>query len=129
MQNKYFVLFFGKIKLPPIYILNTITQIEGKCKYKVLWGVSSCRSTIEIGQDGKSSRKGPHRIKLSYHTAVGSRGDHIFHRQEYNTVYGAQTIHNEVCGETRCNPCQPEVQQEPAIYISGRSAGTVVQRP
>ena len=38
-----------------------------------------------------------------------TRGDHILHEQEYNTGHGVSAIPDEVRGEIRRQPCQPEV--------------------
>ena len=38
-----------------------------------------------------------------------TRGGHILHEQEYNTGHGVSAIPNEVRGEIRRQPCQPEV--------------------
>ena len=38
-----------------------------------------------------------------------TRGDHILHEQEYNTGHGVSAIPNEVRGEIRRQPGQPEV--------------------
>ena len=45
------------------------------------------------------------------------KGDHIPHEQEYNTRHGISAIPNEVCGEIRRQPRQPEVQQEPVVHL------------
>ena len=45
------------------------------------------------------------------------KGDHIPHEQEYSTRHILQVIPNEVCGEIRRQPRQPEVQQEPVVYL------------
>ena len=46
-----------------------------------------------------------------------TRGGHILHEQEYNTGHGVSAIPNEVRGEIRRQPCKPEVQQEPVVYL------------
>ena len=51
-----------------------------------------------------------------------TRGGHILHEQEYNTGNGIPAIHDEVCGEIRRQPCQPEVQQEPVVHLLLESA-------
>ena len=38
-----------------------------------------------------------------------TRGGHILHEQEYNTGHGVSAIPDEVCGEIRRQPGQPEV--------------------
>ena len=38
-----------------------------------------------------------------------TRGGHILHEQEYNTGHGIPAIPDEVRGEIRRQPCQPEV--------------------
>ena len=38
-----------------------------------------------------------------------TRGGHILHEQEYNTGHGISAIPDEVRGEIRRQPCQPEV--------------------
>ena len=45
------------------------------------------------------------------------KGDHIPHEQEYNTRHGISSIPDEVRGEIRREPCQPEVQQKPVVYL------------
>ena len=45
------------------------------------------------------------------------RGDHILHEQEYNTRHGIPAIPDEVCGEIRRQPGQPEIQQEPVVHL------------
>ena len=46
-----------------------------------------------------------------------TRGGHILHEQEYNTGHGVSAISDEIRGEIRRQPRQPEVQQEPVIYL------------
>ena len=46
-----------------------------------------------------------------------TRGGHILHEQEYNTGDGIQAIPDEVRGEIRGQPGQPEVQQEPVLHL------------
>ena len=46
-----------------------------------------------------------------------TRGGHILHEQEYNTGHGISAIPDEVCGEIRREPGQPEIQQEPVVYL------------
>ena len=45
------------------------------------------------------------------------KGDHIPHEQEYSTRHILQVIPNEVRGEIRRQPRQPEIQQEPVIHL------------
>ena len=54
-------------------------------------------------------------VKLPHQTSP--KGDHIPHEQEYNTRHGISAIPNEICGEIRCQPRQPEVQQKPVVYL------------
>ena len=42
---------------------------------------------------------------------------HILHEQEYNTGHGVSVIFDEICRETRCQPCQPKVQQKLVVYL------------
>ena len=46
-----------------------------------------------------------------------TRGGHILHEQEYNTGHGISAIPDEVRGEIRGQPGQPEVQQEPVVHL------------
>ena len=46
-----------------------------------------------------------------------TRGDHILHEQEYNTGHGVSAIPDEIRREIRRQPGQPEVQQEPVVYL------------
>ena len=50
------------------------------------------------------------------HTNI-TKGGHILHEYQYNTGHGIQTIPNEICGEIRREPGQPQVQQEPIIHL------------
>ena len=59
-------------------------------------------------------------VKLPYQTSP--KGDHIPHEQEYNTRHGISAIPNEVCGEIRRQPRQPEVQQEPVVHLFLKAA-------
>ena len=45
------------------------------------------------------------------------RGGHILHEQAYNTRHGVSAIPDEIRGELRGQPRQPEVQQEPVVYL------------
>ena len=45
------------------------------------------------------------------------RGGHILHEDEYNTGHGISAIPDEICGEIRRQPRQPEVQQEPVVHL------------
>ena len=59
-----------------------------------------------------------------------TKGGHILHEQEYNTGHGVSAIHDEVRGEIRRQPCKPEVQQEPVVYLLleetlGRDTGVI----
>ena len=45
------------------------------------------------------------------------KGDHIPHEQYYNTRHGIPAIPNEVRRKIWRQPCQPEVQQEPVVYL------------
>ena len=42
---------------------------------------------------------------------------HILNGQEYNTRHGVSAIPDEIRREIRRDPCQPEVQQEPVVYL------------
>ena len=55
------------------------------------------------------------KVELSHNNLT--KGGHILHEQEYNTGHGVQTILNEVCGEIRREPGQPEVQQKQVVYL------------
>ena len=46
-----------------------------------------------------------------------TKGGHILHEQEYNTGHGISAISDEIRREIRRQPCQPEVQQKPLIYL------------
>ena len=46
-----------------------------------------------------------------------TKGDHILHDQKYNTGHGVSAIPDEICGEIRREPGQPEVQQEPIVHL------------
>ena len=45
------------------------------------------------------------------------RGGHILHEQAYNTGHGVSAIPDEIRGELRGQPRQPEVQQEPVVHL------------
>ena len=45
------------------------------------------------------------------------RGGHILHEQAYSTGHGVSAIPDEIRGEIRRQPSQPEVQQEPVVYL------------
>ena len=45
------------------------------------------------------------------------RGGHILHEQAYSTGHGVSAIPDEIRGELRGQPRQPEVQQEPVVYL------------
>ena len=45
------------------------------------------------------------------------RGGHILHEQAYNTRHGVSAIPDEIRGELRGQPRQPEVQQEPVVHL------------
>ena len=46
-----------------------------------------------------------------------TRGGHILHEQAYNTRHGVSAIPDEIRGELRGQPRQPEVQQEPVVHL------------
>ena len=46
-----------------------------------------------------------------------TRGGHILHGKEYNTGHGISAILDEIRGKIRREPSQPEIQQEPVIYL------------
>ena len=54
-------------------------------------------------------------VKLPHQTSP--KGDHIPHEQKYNTRHGLSAIPDEVRGEIRRQPRQPEVQQEPVVHL------------
>lgn len=54
-------------------------------------------------------------VKLPHQTSP--KGDHIPHEKKYNTRHGLSAIPNEVHREIRREPRQPEVQQEPVVYL------------
>ena len=54
-------------------------------------------------------------VKLPHQTSP--KGDHIPHEQECNTRHGLSAIPNEVRRKIRRQPRQPEVQQEPVVYL------------
>ena len=70
-----------------------------------------CRSTIHIGQLNKKEMK-DRATSVIVEVADNNctRGDHILHEQEYNTGHGVSAIPDEVRGEIRREPRQPEVQ-------------------
>ena len=45
------------------------------------------------------------------------RGGQILHEQAYNTRHGVSAIPDEIRGELRGQPRQPEVQQEPVVHL------------
>ena len=45
------------------------------------------------------------------------RGGHILHEQAYRTRHGVAAIPDEIRGELRGQPRQPEVQQEPVVHL------------
>ena len=47
------------------------------------------------------------KVELSHNNLT--KGGHILHEQEYNTGHGVQAILNEIRGEIRRQPCQPEI--------------------
>lgn len=51
-----------------------------------------------------------------------TKGDHILHGKKYNTGHGIQAITDEVCGEIRREPCEPEIQQKPLVHLLLESA-------
>ena len=46
-----------------------------------------------------------------------TRGNHILHEQEYHTRHGISAIFHEICRKIRRQPCYPEIQQEPVVYL------------
>lgn len=46
-----------------------------------------------------------------------TKGGHILHQQEYNTGHGVSEIPDEIHREVRCEPIQPEVQQNLVLYL------------
>ena len=46
-----------------------------------------------------------------------TRGGHILHEQAYSTRHGVSAIPDEIRGELRGQPRQPEVQQEPVVHL------------
>ena len=64
--------------------------------------LDAVQSTIQIGQQKKKSAE---------------RRSRILHEKEYNTGHGIPAIPNEVRGEIRRQPGQPEVQQKPVLYL------------
>ena len=48
-------------------------------------------------------------VKVEVADNNSTRGGHILHEQEYNTGHGVSAIPDEVRGEIRRQPCQPEV--------------------
>ena len=54
-------------------------------------------------------------VKLPHQTSP--KGDYIPHEQKYTTRHGLSEIPNEVHREIRCQPRQPEVQQEPFVHL------------
>ncbi len=45
------------------------------------------------------------------------RGNHILHKQAYNTEYDVSAIPDEICGEIRRQPYLLEIQQEPVVPL------------
>ena len=69
-----------------------------------------CRSTIHIGQLNKKGMKDKaSSVKVGVADNNLTRGGHILHEQEYNTGHGIPAIPDEICGEIRREPSQPEV--------------------
>ena len=69
-----------------------------------------CRSTIHIGQKNKKRMKDKaSSVKVGVADNNLTRGGHILHEQEYNTGHGISAIPDEVRGEIRRQPGQPEV--------------------
>ena len=56
-------------------------------------------------------------VKVEQSHLTQPRGGRILHEKEYNTGHGIPAILNEVRGEIRRQPGQPEVQQEPVVYL------------
>ena len=102
------------VSIGKYYILSHV-EMQGKCG-----GPSKdfCRTTIHIGQLKKKAMRNMVSwviVKLPHQTSP--KGDHIPHEQEYNTRHGLSAIPNEVRGEIRRQPRQPEVQQEPVVHL------------
>lgn len=56
-------------------------------------------------------------VKVELPHLTQPKGGHILHEKECNAGHGIQAIPNEICGEIRGQPNQPEVQQEPVLYL------------
>ena len=70
-----------------------------------------CRTTIHIGQLNKKEMKDrATSVIVEVASNNRTRGGHILHEQEYNTGHGVSAIPDEVRGEIRREPSQPEVQ-------------------
>ena len=46
-----------------------------------------------------------------------TRGGHILRKQEYHTRHGISAIPDKIHREIWREPCQPEVPQEPVVYL------------
>ena len=69
-----------------------------------------CRITIHLGQVNKKRMKDRAKsVKVELPHNNLTKGGHILHEQEYNTGHGVQAIPDEIRGEIRRQPCQPEI--------------------
>ena len=68
-------------------------------------------------RERKRQKDGAKSVKVELSHLTQPRGGHILHEKEYNTGHGVQAIPNEICGKIRRQPSQPEVQQEPVLYL------------
>ena len=82
---------------------------------------AGCRSTI-LDRREKEMKDGDASGIAGVAANNCTKGDHILHGKKYNTGHGIQAITDEVCGEIRREPCEPEIQQKPLVHLLLESA-------
>lgn len=83
------------------------TEGYGEAAYGNTAGMSASRKN---GFKNASDRANLSKKRLS-------GGGRILHEQEYNTGHGIPAVPDEIGGEIWRQPCRPEVQQEPILYL------------
>ena len=90
--------------------LKSLSHSKWRCKYHIVFA-PKYRVGLQYILDKRIKRMKDRalsvKVELSHNNLT--KGGHILHEQEYNTGHGVQAIPDEIRGEIRRQPCQPEI--------------------
>ena len=90
--------------------LKSLSHSKWRCKYHIVFA-PKYRVGLQYILDKRIKRMKDRALSVKVELPHNNltKGGHILHEQEYNTGHGVQAIPDEIRGEIRRQPCQPEI--------------------